>query len=171
MKKQLLLMSAIAVGLTLGSSAPAWATSSQADVRQPFCSLTVNYPHASVHASGTINVTATTSCPDPMTSIYIDTELWRTAPTAGQWWNGFGVTKYASKSATDNQATSCVSGPGTFRGSATARIVPPPGYTLSSSPYDSKYGASIALACGASKWMTSVPVESVVVLIEYEAVQ
>lgn len=163
-------MFAPVVGALLAMASPAVAAEAAVDHRMPFCTLTVNYPHASVHASGTINVTATTSCPDPMTSIYIDTELKRTAPTTGSWWNGFGVTRYAAASATDDQATSCSAGPGTFRGWAETRIVPPPGYQLSSSPYDAKYGAAIPLACGSSKSITTIPTDSVSVRIEYEPI-
>jgi hypothetical protein len=136
-----------------------------------YCILKVNHPHPSVHASGTINVTATTTCPIPMASIYIDTELKRTAPTAGSWWNGFGVTTYASKTATDNQATSCSRGPGTFRGWATTRIVVPPGYVLTGPPYDSKYGTAVPLACGASKSMVAIPMAVTEVRIEFERVE
>ena len=135
-----------------------------------YCTLTVNYPHASTHFSGTINVTAKTTCPIPMTSIYIDTELKRTAPTAGSWWNGFGVTEYASTWALDTQATSCAAGPGTFRGWATTRIVVPPGYVLTGSPYDSKYGVAIALACGVNKSLVAIPTDVAEVRIEFERV-
>jgi hypothetical protein len=135
-----------------------------------YCVLTVNYPHASTHYSGTINVTATTTCPIPMTSIYIDTELKRTAPTAGSWWNGFGVTTYGLKSATDNQATSCAAGPGTYRGWATTRIVVPPGYVLTGPPYDSKYGTAVAVACGVNKSLAAIPMDVAEVRIEFERV-
>jgi hypothetical protein len=106
-----------------------------------------------------------------MTSIYIDTELKRTAPTSGSWRNGFGVTTYGSKSATDTQATSCSAGPGTFRGWATTRIVVPPGYVLTGSPYDSKYGTAVAVACGVNKSLVTIPNEiTESVRIEFERV-
>lgn len=120
------------------------------------CTLTVNDPHGSTHVSGTINVTATTSCPLPMTSIYLDVELMRVSPSAKTYFAKPGVTAPAGYATwTQNESTSCSQGPGTFRGWATTSIVPPPGYVLDGSGTYAKYGTTVSVACGAAFAPTS----------------
>jgi hypothetical protein len=165
-----LISSMLAAGLVAAPMA-AHAAPSEGTAEMPSCTLTVQHPHASTHVSGTINVVAVTSCPIPMSSIYVDVELLRVSPSPKTWWNGVGVTSYASTRAQDNQATSCSAGPGTYRGWATTKIVPPPGYVLTGPGNQSKYGAAVAVACGVSaKTLEPPQMESATVLIEYERV-
>ena len=157
-------------GVFLLTGAPASAVESTPSLASYFCILTVNYPHGSTHVSGTINVTATTTCPTAMSSIYIDVELQRTSPNPNTWFNGTGITTSGKTNASDNQATSCSQGPGTFRGWATTTIVPPPGYVLTGSPTDSKWGTAVGVACGLSKSTAAQGTTSDTVLVEYEPV-
>jgi len=129
------------------------------------CDLNVQNPHGSVHYTGTINVVAVTTCPVAMTSIFIEVQLERQAPTQFVW-PGKEETTLGKKTAQGNAASPCSAGPGTFVGWARTRIVPPAGYVLTGSGTIAKFGTSLGVACGLSKSITAIEAEPVHITFE-----
>lgn len=132
-----------------------------------YCDLFVDYAHPSHHVNGTVNVEARTACTRPMTSIYVNVELIRTAPSSLKWF-GTGVTNYGKPNLKANRAGPCSAAPGSFRGWASTKIVPPPGYRLTGPGTLSMYGPSRNVACGVGiaaptteSWSIRIPLEPI----------
>jgi hypothetical protein len=176
MVKGLLTTGAVICAMVVGGSAPAWAASegppvepSVAEVEattttsavgeltaedQEFlaaanefhCTLTIQYPHASTHVSGTVNVVGDVTCPITMREMYLRIYLEK---SGGGSWAGTPLDYFNVSYLKGNSATSCSNAPGTFRGMSSTIVYPPAGWTPAYQS-ESKYSPWISLACGAS---------------------
>jgi hypothetical protein len=128
-----------------------------------FCTLRVDNPHGSVHATGTINVEAEVECPRVMGSITLKTELERVNPLFV--WPAATKTSVGPK-LTNNAATSCANGNANFRGWARVTLVAPAGYILTGSGTTAKYGNELGVSCGLARSASAEP-EAVTYKIEF----
>lgn len=108
------------------------------------CTHSVQYPHASTHVNGTINVVAGVTCTSTMSRIYIRTWLHK---SGGSTWPGAPRDWLVTSSVSANAATDCSNGPGTFYGSSTTELYPPAGYTPTYATLTNT-GASVWVKCG-----------------------
>jgi hypothetical protein len=111
------------------------------------CTIKANNPHASTHVSGTINAVGTVSCSVVMSEIYLAVHLEKA--TGGSWSSWPFYDSYNTKWASENAATSCGQGPGTFRSRVSYVLQAPPGANPAYSS-GSIYSPWISVACGAS---------------------
>lgn len=113
-----------------------------------WCTLTINYPHASTHVSGTINVTGSVSCPVTMTEMYLQIHLQK---STGASWAGTPKNYFNTSWLSANAATSCSSGAGSYRGRAYTVVRPPAGWSPSSQS-QTKYSPYVSVGCGATSF-------------------
>lgn len=108
------------------------------------CTASVQYPHASTHVSGTINVVSSVNCSAVMNEIYQQTRLYK---SGGGSWLGLPFDRFNVSYGSSNAATACSNGPGTFYGTAYTILYPPAGYSPSRGTIESA-GASSWVKCG-----------------------
>ncbi len=109
-----------------------------------WCTLTINYPHASGHVSGTINVTGSVSCPVTMTEMFLQVHLQK---STGASWAGPSKDLFNTTWLNTNAATSCSSGAGSYRGRAYTEVRPPAGWSPAMQS-QTKYSPYVSVACG-----------------------
>ncbi|HUH16083.1 MAG TPA: hypothetical protein VML35_09390 [Gaiellaceae bacterium] len=89
------------------------------------CQVSIDYPHRSTHNPGRANVVSRISCSHFMSSLSLETKLWRAGYVVG---TGFhSITGWFALNG--NASAPCLSA--SYQGSAFARVVAPPGYTPS----------------------------------------
>lgn len=106
--------------------------------------ISVDYPHASHHVGGTINVSGRVDCEQRMESIYIRLYLHK---QGGGEWPGTPASMNNASYPKANAAAPCSVGPGQFWGEARVTAVPPAGWTPRSATGWAN-GFVIPLACG-----------------------
>lgn len=134
------------LGTLLMAAAPA---PTAAPLAEAICNLQVQYPHASSHVNGTINVVSTIDCPFPAKEIYMRTTLVRTSDSV-QWPGTPQDVAGPISHVQSNAAAPCSAGPATFKGYGYATVYPPAGYTPS---IVSKgiWGGSLGVICGGAQ--------------------
>lgn len=109
------------------------------------CSGKVNYPHASSHVPGTVNVTDTISCNDVVASIVLRTYLWQRFDDIYEIVGRGSTTKYNTTYANGNAAsTNCVDTQ--YYGEGTVTVTAPPGYSPATIQ-QTAYSPYVTIAC------------------------
>lgn len=111
-----------------------------------WCTLTINYPHASTHVTGTINVTGSVSCPVTMTEIFLQIHLQK---STGASWAGTPKDFFNASWVSANASTACSSGAGSYRGRAYTEVRPPAGWSPAMQS-QTKYSPYVSVGCGGS---------------------
>lgn len=135
-----------AADLTVITRADALSDAELAPLQAYFgCDIAVQWPHGSVHVSGTINVVATATCDIPA-RIRLAVELYRVSPYAR--WVGTPKVIDNTTWVKANAAAPCSAGPATFTGRGIGTITAPPGYVLNGPATYYEDGDERAVACG-----------------------
>ena len=143
-------MSSIAIAGMLITGSFVVAPAAQAASVVGICTIKANLPHASTHVNGTINGTATITCSEVMTEIYLRVKIEK---ITGATKLGTTTDQYGVSRASGNAFVSC-SNPGKYRIIAEYVLRAPPGFTPVRAA-SNLAGPYASVACGVSSRGTS----------------